>query len=213
MIVRYRERIDTVMRAMGRSVPRTREGGRSITDPAAHVYRAKSARKKIRGSKKSADRSKGRSWRATMKTCPGCGETKSFEAFYRHKTGPLAGRPTSYCKECAKRRATQRIAGLAPAALTRYRRRARLNTYGLTERDYQALLYAQDGQCAACGSRPEHEWELVVDHDHAAGRVRGLLCNKCNLTLGQAGEDHDRLIGLAAYLERTSISFISLVRR
>ena len=51
----------------------------------------------------------------------------------------------------------------------------------LTEDDYAALLAAQDGRCAICRRPPkEGGRRLSVDHDHATGAVRGLLCFRCN---------------------------------
>lgn len=49
--------------------------------------------------------------------------------------------------------------------------------------DYDALLAAQGGRCAICGARPGRR-NLAVDHDHATGKVRGLLCTTCNVKLG-----------------------------
>jgi hypothetical protein len=45
----------------------------------------------------------------------------------------------------------------------------------------QKLREYQDGKCAVCEERKE----LLVDHDHDTGWVRGLLCNRCNTTEGQ----------------------------
>jgi len=53
--------------------------------------------------------------------------------------------------------------------------------YGLTIDSYTALLDKQGERCAICRS-PDRR--LVVDHDHQTGRVRGLLCNRCNNHLG-----------------------------
>lgn len=65
------------------------------------------------------------------------------------------------------------------------RRVSRLNKlYGLSPADYEALLQKQDGRCAICGAKPTSQ-RLGVDHSHATGLVRGLLCYSCNIRLGQ----------------------------
>lgn len=56
-------------------------------------------------------------------------------------------------------------------------RRAR--QLGITDDDYARLLAAQGGCCAICGNPPRTR-RLHTDHDHATGRVRGLLCYRCN---------------------------------
>lgn len=61
--------------------------------------------------------------------------------------------------------------------------------YGLTEARFDAMLLGQDGKCALCGSSEvgNAQWQrkfFYVDHDHATGVVRGLLCHKCNARLG-----------------------------
>jgi len=60
------------------------------------------------------------------------------------------------------------------------RRNRTLRQYGLDETDYNNLYDQQLGLCKICGK----DLTLVVDHDHATGEVRGLLCNSCNVGLG-----------------------------
>ena len=60
------------------------------------------------------------------------------------------------------------------------RRYALKHEFGLTLEEYNEMILAQGGKCAACG-RPS---KLHVDHDHRSGRVRGLLCGPCNRALG-----------------------------
>jgi hypothetical protein len=50
---------------------------------------------------------------------------------------------------------------------------------GFTDADYARLLEAQDGHCALCPNEPKTR-KLHVDHDHGTGKVRGLLCHRCN---------------------------------
>lgn len=70
--------------------------------------------------------------------------------------------------------------------------------YGLTLEDFDALLASQGGGCAICGKLDVDH----VDHDHRTGRVRGILCFRCNVAIGQMDDDCDRLIAAMAYLDR-----------
>lgn len=87
-----------------------------------------------------------------------------------------------------------------------YRRKAHLKTqYGLTPETRDELLTSQGNRCACCGSdSPNHKQGWVVDHDHVTGKVRGILCQPCNLTLGKVRESTDHLKALIAYLEKHS---------
>jgi len=72
----------------------------------------------------------------------------------------------------------------------------------LSERD--RLAEVQDRKCAICG---KHESEmtrrLAVDHDHVTRKIRGMLCNNCNLGLGHFKSDIDLLKKALNYIERT----------
>ena len=70
--------------------------------------------------------------------------------------------------------------------------------YGISSADYDALLAKQDGVCAICG-KPSEE-TLCVDHCHATGTIRGLLCRKCNTGLGCYEDDPATMITSLAYL-------------
>ena len=70
--------------------------------------------------------------------------------------------------------------------------------YGLSRADYDALLKRQGGVCAICGKPSEKT--LCVDHCHATGTIRGLLCRKCNLGLGCLTDDPTALIAALVYL-------------
>ena len=77
-------------------------------------------------------------------------------------------------------------------------RKAMLKKYGLTVEDYRALQVKQDGACAICGAKLGSA--LCVDHCHACGMVRGLLCLSCNTGLGHYRDDRRRLHAAVAYL-------------
>jgi len=61
-----------------------------------------------------------------------------------------------------------------------------LRNYGLSIAQYNAMLLAQGGRCAICGTdKPKGNGKrLQVDHNHETGKVRALLCLKCNTSLG-----------------------------
>lgn len=80
------------------------------------------------------------------------------------------------------------------------RRRERLARYGLSEKDFDRLVASQDGACAICRREPPEGVNLAVDHSHADGRVRGLLCGPCNAGLGMFGDDPERLQAAIDYL-------------
>ncbi len=77
---------------------------------------------------------------------------------------------------------------------------ATLKRYGLTIESYDALHAAQGGRCAICGMACASGFRLSVDHCHASGKVRGLLCSACNLGLGKFKDDARRLQAAAEYL-------------
>jgi Recombination endonuclease VII len=70
--------------------------------------------------------------------------------------------------------------------------------YGIGDDEVAAMMEAQAGLCPICrrpmGTKPH------VDHNHATGEVRGLLCFTCNVGLGNFGDDVERLERAAAYL-------------
>lgn len=77
-----------------------------------------------------------------------------------------------------------------------------MNKYGMTQDDYDAILVAQDGACAICGTSEPGGGNAYfhIDHDHETGAIRGLLCKSCNLGIGHARESVDILMAMAAYL-------------
>jgi hypothetical protein len=72
-------------------------------------------------------------------------------------------------------------------------------------------LASQGGVCATC-RRPETARDnrygkrrrLSVDHNHQTGKVRGLLCTRCNHAIGLALERRDILLAMVAYLDRST---------
>lgn len=80
-------------------------------------------------------------------------------------------------------------------------------TYGITLEQYEEMLNDQNGGCAICGKTPEQEnRRLPIDHCHDTGRVRGVLCAKCNQALGMFNDNPDLLCNAAEYLSKFKYS-------
>lgn len=73
--------------------------------------------------------------------------------------------------------------------------------YGLTVEAFERLLEEFDGKCGICRRTSQR---LVVDHDHETGAVRGILCVKCNVSLGAFGDSIRGLKTAIAYLKNAS---------
>ena len=79
------------------------------------------------------------------------------------------------------------------------------NQYGITLEQYNTMLEAQDYRCAICGNEDEVEGRrLAIDHCHTSGKVRGLLCGKCNRGLGLFYDNYELLQNAIQYLKNAN---------
>lgn len=117
----------------------------------------------------------------STKQCARCREMKPIKGFSRDPSRRDGRYHT--CKACIAIKDRQRI-------------------YGIRDAEYQALFLAQGGLCALCSDAPEEGRSkgLHVDHCHDSGKVRGLLCRKCNIGMGNFRDDPDLLDQAAAYV-------------
>jgi len=80
-----------------------------------------------------------------------------------------------------------------------------LRTYGIDIVYYEKLLKLQNNRCALCGgegfSLKAGTAKLVLDHDHATGKLRGLLCHNCNRALGLLQDNPDVIRKCAEWVE------------
>jgi len=84
---------------------------------------------------------------------------------------------------------------------SRSKLKARVRKYGLTVERYKAMLVEQDNKCAICGALfSEEDSNWYIDHCHTTGKVRGLLCLRCNLGLGWFSDDLNSLANAIQYL-------------
>jgi hypothetical protein len=70
------------------------------------------------------------------------------------------------------------------------RKRKLLSKWGLTSEQWEEIFNFQDRRCACCGTATagaKKGW--MVDHNHATKAIRGIICTRCNTTLGMLGDD------------------------
>ena len=72
--------------------------------------------------------------------------------------------------------------------------------FNMTIDDYNALLIKQNNVCAICMQVCQSGRRLCVDHCHVTGKVRGLLCHKCNVGIGLLNDDKNLLSNAIKYL-------------
>jgi hypothetical protein len=108
------------------------------------------------------------------------------------------------CRECDRvKRRSRKLADPEKYRQTTYENRLR-RQYGLEISEFNRLFSEQGGRCAICGGTNDtlpNRPPLYVDHNHATGQVRSLLCNKCNAVLGMVDEDTNRLMKMVQYLD------------
>lgn len=144
------------------------------------------------------------------KTCSHCGVLKGLHDFEPHRQ--CADGRVSQCRDCSRdkervwRKANPesikaRRDRYAPKSRRKAMDRYRLRVYGITPEQFEALTVLQNGKCAICGATESSDGRgLCVDHCHATGVVRGLLCSGCNKGLGHFSDSADRMLAASEYL-------------
>ena len=147
----------------------------------------------------------------TVHECRACGVKKDAKEFYARRRPDGTRFHRRDCIPCV--RAAQQDARRAdPEKYREYTRtyyennswRARDSVlrrkYGIAYEEFLAMHGAQGGLCALCSTGISVEGEAHVDHDHATGRVRSLLCRHCNTGLGNFRDDSDLIMRAALYV-------------
>lgn len=144
-----------------------------------------------------------------MKRCKKCKEEKSLENFTRRKI--YSDGLDIYCKSCKNK--TKRLWTLNNKdkiktynKQTRYKypyevAKFRERKYGLTLEAYNRMLVNQEYNCGLCLEPLKSSGRICVDHDYITGKVRSILCIKCNTGLGMFNESAEALRNAADYLD------------
>lgn len=79
--------------------------------------------------------------------------------------------------------------------------------FGISINEYNDMVAAQNNCCAICEKHETAVYKgkikaLAVDHDHESGKIRGLLCQACNILIGYSNENEDTLIAAIKYLQK-----------
>lgn len=137
-----------------------------------------------------------------MRTCKKCKERKALENFTINK---MCNPPFEHrCKKCTNEY-KKKWENINPG---RVRDSWLKSRFGMSLKEYSIILNKQQGKCAIC-KQPEHEFvegqrvrSLAVDHNHATGAIRGLLCRRCNVSLGTFKDSKLLLKAAIKYLRK-----------
>lgn len=139
-----------------------------------------------------------------VQECVGCRVVKPFSEFHvcRNRSSGFRSR----CKPCTSLYMRGWHKTRPPPSAEKGRDKHLRQRYGLSHADYTTILQAQNSCCAICGTAEPGSGfnHFHVDHDHTTGRIRGLLCARCNQALGLFREDPRVITRAAAYLSQSS---------
>jgi len=125
-----------------------------------------------------------------MVICLTCKVSKKSEDFYCH---PKTGYREKHCRDCRKEARLQwRRDNLVRSEQVRV-----LSRYGLTPEEVEDLFEDFGYMCGICGCKGR----LVIDHCHKTNKVRGVLCHRCNVSIGALGDSVEGLEKAISYLK------------
>lgn len=141
-----------------------------------------------------------------LRECKKCRKAVPLSGFDQQRTASGAVYYRTECRPC--KRAAWSEWAKTEAGKAAKRRGVLKRSFGLTPEQYQRMHDEQGGVCAICRRAETMTHfkgkllDLSVDHDHATGRVRALLCAACNAAIGLLQECPERMRAAADYIER-----------
>jgi Recombination endonuclease VII len=133
----------------------------------------------------------------TKWTCPKCKKEITDPKEIRWD-----GKYVKHCMEC--NREYERKYRKSPETKLITRNSNLKQKFGIDIEQFEEMKRAQGNACAICKQEPQNERELVVDHNHLTGEIRGLLCYSCNSAIGHLKENPDLFMEAYEYMERTT---------
>lgn len=151
-----------------------------------------------------------------QKYCTGCSLSKLSDEFWKNKS--QSDGLDNLCISCRKNSITQyrkKLKDNRPIKVddndtlqakkieqkNKKKFRELFSRYGLTKNKYLEMLDSQSNCCKMCDERTD----LVVDHCHTSGLIRGLLCGRCNLALGYLRDSEELALRAANYLKSNKV--------
>lgn len=147
-----------------------------------------------------------------MKTCTSCLQSKTLEEFGKCRSAKDG--LNWVCKLCQRSKAKEyREANPEKYKASRdaYRtknpnshRKDALAKYGVTQSDYDQMLFDQNGKCGICGRKEADSVKKFLCVDHIAGtlKIRGLLCSQCNSAIGLLQHNPTLLLAAISWVEK-----------
>jgi hypothetical protein len=140
-----------------------------------------------------------------FKLCKVCDLEKPLSEFYKDKN--CGDGHDSICKICDKEKYKPNRKITRKKYKNQDINRALQRDYGITLNEYNKMLESQNDVCAICGKEETQKNQfgvirLSVDHDHKTGKVRGLLCSKCNRAIGLLNDRIEILDKASDYLKK-----------
>lgn len=136
-----------------------------------------------------------------MKQCSYCKTEKPFTEFNKDKNSKTG---YSYsCKPCRSIQGKKYIQNNPDAVKATH-----LRKYGITFEDYKNKIDLQNNKCDICKEDLDNGKHTCVDHCHITGKVRGILCRKCNTILGHAKDNTQTLKNAVKYLKKYSADLV-----
>lgn len=139
------------------------------------------------------------------KQCTRCKESQPLSEFAPDSR--YVGGRKNQCRECGRAASRKSAAKRKLRDPYRHRKSMLHCKFGMTEGDYELLLAKQGGGCAICRRAATETRRkgkpakfLDIDHCHQTGKIRGLLCGRCNVGIGSFEDDVSLLRGAIAYL-------------